>query len=295
MKDANQKYLWKYLSLDKFSSLLNDKSLYLPSLKRLQLSMDPIEGSTSKCLLNSAIRQMEKSSNGILSIKNWDNLDSTFKKLYKESINAYKKFVDAPIIYSFIYSMTYSERENYSLWHIYPTDLKGRVQINQGLSLKIDEEHFKSFFVNKHISLKDYKLNLNIAMPSLEDVIYKTKQEIDGLINSDKIPNQNEFLEFLHNVLLIKNDFYDFAKEKRYIVQLEFDIDAIIHSDYESDTSFIKVSFDIQKFFNPDFCKIIISPFATENLKDYVKYLLMQQNIKNIDDIVCDSEIMIPN
>ena len=295
MEEENQKYLWKYLSLDKFNSLLNNKSLYLPSLKRLQLSMDPIEGATSKCLLNSAIKQMEKSSNGILSIKNWDNLDRTFKKLYKESLNSYKKFVDAPIIYSFIYSMTYSERENYSLWHIYPTDLRGRVQINQGLSLKMDEEHFKTLFVNKNISIQNNNLNLDIAMPSLENVIYKTKQEINELINSDKIPNQNEFHEFLHNISLIKNDFYDFAKEKRYIVELEYDIDAIIHSDYKSDTSFIKVSFDIKKFFNPDFCKIIISPFATETLKDYVKFLLEKQNIKYTDDIVCDSEIAIPN
>jgi len=55
MQTEKQKYLWKYLSLDKFSLLLKDKALYLPSLKRLQHSIDPIEGATIMRLVNSAI------------------------------------------------------------------------------------------------------------------------------------------------------------------------------------------------------------------------------------------------
>lgn len=291
-----QKYLWKYLSLDKFNSLLKDKALYLPSLKRLQLFMDPIEGATSKRLVNSAIKQIEKYKNMTVSISHYPtNIDKSLLKLQDECINLCKKFGEARITYAYIYSMAYSENENYALWNIYPTDLKGNVQINQGLSLRMNEEYFKELFVNKNIKVDNNKYHLDISMPILENVLYKSKQEISEIINADNQTKPDEFMKILHNVLLIKNDFYDFAKEKRYIVNLEYDANAIKNCEYSSDKSFIQVQYETSKFFNPDYCKIIISPFANDTLLDYTKYLLEKNNIKFIDDIVYKSEIAVPN
>ena len=292
--NKEQKYLWKYLSLDKFNSLLKDKALYLPSLKRLQLFMDPIEGATLMRLVNSAINQIEEQKQIFTSPKYKTELEKSIIQVQDEYINISKKFGESIITYAYIYSMTYSEKENYALWNIYPTNLKGILQINQGLSLRINEKFFNEIFVNKNIQIQNNKYNLDLSVPLLENVIYKTNKEISEIINKTTKLTHKEFMKFLHEILLIKNDFYDFAKEKRYIVQLKYDANAIKNCDYSYDKSFIRVKCDINKFFNPDYCKIIISPFANDTLMDYTKYLLKQQDIKFIDDIVYKSEITVP-
>ena len=100
---------------------------------------------------------------------------------------------------------------------------------------------------------------------------------------------------FLKEVLLIKDICYKFAEEKRYIVNLKYDTDAINNYIFEADKSFINIKFNMSELFNPEYLNIIISPFANRSLTGYVKYLLKQQNVKDIDKIVLKSEIAVPD
>lgn len=278
MENEKNNFLWKYLSLDKFISLLENEAFYLPSLKKLQLSMDPMEGATSKRLINYTLNEMDK-----------------YKEFFPKKVFDLKNFThqltDTPLNYSYIFSCSSAFDENYALWNIYPTDIFGNLQRNQGIGLKINENYFKKKFENKNIKIKNNIKNFGIAKAILKDVIYKTKDEIDTLINSNERISHEDFKKIFEETLLIKNDFYDFAKEKRYIVSLNYDAKEINNCSYSDSISNIWVCFDIQELFKPENCKIIISPFAHTSLIQYIKYLLLQKEIKGVDNIVINSKI----
>lgn len=293
-----KKYLWKYLSLDKFEWMLSNTALYLPSMKKLQVAMDPIEGATSRRLVKNAINDIQKMINYIPEVgSKWNQrcLNENFKSVISECESFADKLIDTKLNYSYIYSMSYGFKENYALWKIYPTDLLGVVQPNQGIALKIDKNHFSSLFKNKNIEIKNNILNLDIDKTLLENVIYKTKEEIQNIIEDKEKINHKDFSNILKEVLLIKDICYKFAEEKRYIVNLKYDTDAINNYIFEADKSFINIKFNMSELFNPEYLNIIISPFANRSLTGYVKYLLKQQNVKDIDKIVLKSEIAVPD
>lgn len=241
--------------------------------------MDPMEGATSKRLINYTLNEMDK------------NKENFPEKDFSDLKNFTHQLADTPLNYSYIFSFSSAFDENYALWNIYPTDILGNLQKNQGIGLKINENYFKKTFENKNIKIKNNIKNFGIAKAILKDVIYKTKDEIDTLINSNEIISHEEFKKIFEEILLIKNDFYDFAKEKRYIVSLDYDAKETKNCSYSDSISNIWVCFDIQELFKPENCKIIISPFAHTSLTQYIKYLLLQKEIKDVDNIVINSKI----
>lgn len=137
-----QEYLWKYLSLDKFVSILENNGLYFTTIKNLKRNIEPDEccildyhltyHNVKMNELQNEIILMEKNIIGENNIVNNDyKICNTIRqtkyhyerleKLKKDFLNTYNGMIQN----IFVCSFTNDLAENYTLWKIYPTDLNG--------------------------------------------------------------------------------------------------------------------------------------------------------------------------
>lgn len=274
-----QKYLWKYLTLDKFESLINHEALFLPSLTYLQNSMDPWEGKTLDCFIAKFEHKTKK----------LPNTDTThtyieFGKIFTE------KMITSFLDNLFIYSLNCDKDENYALWNIYTTNLKGNLDKKNGIAIRFKSEAFENLFINKDIPIFDSSFgSLEVEKKELKDIIYKTNKEIISILNDDREISFEKSIELFNSAYLIKNDYYSFAKEKRYAVTVSR------FSEFKNgNKENIWLKCNLNELFNYEYCNIIISPYASTELSLQIYQLLENKNIRNIDKIVKKSNIILP-
>lgn len=275
------KYLWKYMTLDKFKLLIENKAIYVPSLKTLQKAMDPIEGKTMNCFITKYEKQMEKYSCLNISKKDFD----IGKKGTEEIINS-------SLEHTFVYSLSFDNDESYALWHIYSTNLNNESDKEKSIAIKIRENVFKKLFLNKNLKIKtsEQKYDLDYDKVELKNVIYKNNDDILKVINNGNKLSYEDFSKVYNEAFITKNTYYKFAREKRLVIQISR------WSNLKKDNgNSIWLEFDIRKFFANKHCQIIISPFAKNSLKLKVIKLLEEKGIENAEQLVINSNIAIPD
>lgn len=267
-----EEYLWKYLSLDKFESLLKNNGLYFSTIQHLKTNIDPEE-----CLLIDSYTNDQ-----ISSIQNTlkDCVFDEIKQKVKQHIKDLEIIRENAIKNIFVCSFTNDGVENYALWKIYPTDLKGNVQINQGLAIRFKKKHLiklfeqPKFVMDDGIIFEKYRVFLRkMQYASKIDIIERAKT----LLNTNSC---QEFYELLHS---LKLDFYKYEQEERAVIQM------FNENKKNSLGGFLK--FKLEDLFD-DETKIFISPFAQNSLEGYVEYLLKKYKL-NPDILINNSKIIL--
>ncbi len=274
-------YLWKYMSFDKFESIINNNAIYVPSLKRLQKAMDPIEGKTLNCFITKYEKEMEKYSCLNLS----KNIFDLGKKGTEEIINL-------SLEHTFVYSLNFDNDESYALWNIYSTNLNNKLDKENSVAIRIKESLFKKLFLNKNLKIKTskQKYDLDYDKIELKNIVYKSNNDILKIINNGDKLSHEEFLKVYNDAFITKNTYYKFAREKRLVIHASY------WSNLKKDNGDnIWLEFNIKKFFDTRYCQIIISPFAHNNLKLKIIDLLKDNCIENAEQLVIDSNIAIPD
>ncbi len=300
-------YLWKYMSLDKFEKLLENKGLYFSSGEQLQKSMDPIEGAIIDCFVemtNFAMVEFQnrlKDSKSVEKYKNRENdptgIINGFIAIYSKLADGYEKAVSVCKIIenlcfsfkdkTFICSMHQNNDENYALWKIYPTDLKGELQVNQGIAIKINEKYLKTNVGKLFKSLN------GISKEKVKIIIKNVKYVFPDKLPTETISATHELIKLIgekpknYSLFLFKTKYYKFAKEKRMFIDFSKsakDIDL-------GQGGYLQFN-NIKEFFNPQNVSVYVSPFATESFKKYVIYLLEQKGLDG-EKLVKQSSIKI--
>lgn len=267
-----EEYLWKYISLDKFVSLLKNHGLYFSTVQHLKTNIDPEE-----CLIIDSY-----TNNQIVSIQSTlkDCFLDDIKQKFKQHIKDFEIIRENVIKNIFVCSFTNDSVENYALWKIYPTDLNGTVQINQGLAIRFKKNHlinlFKQpkFVMNNGITIDKYRVFLRkMQYASKADIVERAKILLDN-------KSCYEFYELLHS---LKLDFYKYEQEERAVIQM-FD-----ENKQNCLGGFLKIK--LNELFD-DETKIFISPFAQNSLEGYIKYLLKEYKL-NPDILINNSKIVL--
>ena len=269
------------MSLDKFESLIENKAIYVPSIKTLQKAMDPIEGKTMNCFITKYEKQMEK-----YSCLNISKKDFNIGKKGTEEI------INSSLEHTFVYSLSFDNDESYALWHIYSTNLDNESDKENSVAIRIRENLFKKLFLNKNLKIKtsEQKYDLEYDKIELKNVLYKNNEDILKVINNSNKLSHEEFLKVYSDAFITKNTYYKFAREKRLIIHVPQ------WSNLKKDNgNNIWLELNIKNFFDYKHCQIIISPFAQNDFKFKVIKLLKENGIKNAEQFVICSNIAIPD
>lgn len=292
-------YLWKYMSLDKFEKLLENKGLYFSSAKQLRENLDPMEGAVVDSL-NQVVDKLimpiipmfldgKEKLDGVESFYNNRQNDQTgilngFGEIYdklREGTNAVikipetiKQICSNCITKMFICSMHCNDSENYALWKIYPTDLKGELQINQGIAVRINAQYIKNSMSNVFSSLNKNKVSeFNFDIEDVQYTFPDTLPEDSNLALDEinKIKGEKP-QKYFH--LLYKTKYYEYENEKRLIIDFSES-----HKDIDLGQGGYLHFNNMGDFFNPENVLVYVSPFASESFKKYVIYLLEQKGL----------------
>lgn len=251
-------YIWKYLSLDKFISLLENSGLYFPTIKNLKNNIDPEE-----CCIFDYYTNIKKQE-----LKENNNLPIGINKKILEYHNSLNKIKQDAINNIFVCSFTNDDIENYALWKIYPTDLNGMQQINQGIAIKIRKSYFNELLQNPYFVMNDGTVITSYRL-FIKTMNYQPREKIIDLAKSlDNLPSCSEFYNLIHS---LKLEYYQYEKEVRAVLQL------LSENKNCCNGGFLK--FDLKKLFDKNYSEIILSPFAQKCLSDYVKFLLEKHKI----------------
>ncbi len=268
-----QNYLWKYLSLEKFISILENSGMYFSTIKNLKCNLDPEECCVIDFFTNYKIKELSnyKSLCGDL-----DKKLSNLKKTYCDIKNDVLDNI-------FVCSFTNDVVENYALWKIYPTDINGNTQINQGIAIKIDINYFKKLIENPCFVMSDGNI-IDTYRVFLKEMDYKSRSEIIELAKLlDTIENCHKFYELLHS---LKLEYYNYEKEVRAIIQM--------FSENKNNCTGGFLKLNLNELFDIAHTQIILSPYAQKNLYDYVNFLLKKHGI-NKEILINQSSILIQN
>lgn len=293
-----QEYLWKYLSLDKFVSILENNGLYFTTIKNLKHNIEPDEC----CILDyhleyNNVKVSELQNNIILIKKDMsveDNIINNDSKTYNtietikhhsEQLKVLKKdflkMYNGMIQNIFVCSFTNDFVENYALWKIYPTDLNGNLQINQGIALKFSKQHLLNIFENPKFILDDNTIIQRYKV-LLREMKYESRENI--IEYSKQLTNDNNCRNFYELIHSLKIEYYKYEKEVRAVIQM-FD-----ENKNKCNGGFLKIS--PKDLFKVGLVEIHISPFATKSLSSYVEFLLKEYEL-NSDLLIKKSDIQI--
>jgi len=253
-----QNYLWKYLSLEKFISVLENSGIYFSTIKNLKCNLDPEECCVIDFFTNYKIKELSnyKSSCG--------DLDKKLNNLKKSYCDIKNDVLDN----IFVCSFTNDVVENYALWKIYPTDINGNTQINQGIAIKIDIDYFKKLIENPCFVMSDGNI-IDTYRVFLKEMDYKSRSEIIELAKHlDTVDNCHKFYELIHS---LKLEYYKYENEIRAVIQM------FAENNNNCTGGFLK--FNLNKLFDINHTQIILSPYAQNSLYDYVKFLLKRYGI----------------
>ena len=267
-----KKYLWKYMSLEKFESLLENQGLYFSSLTQLRKSLDPVEGGIMDLTIQNLVtQQLEVKFNLIENLKN-ENIDENIKKI----LNIRENFFNN----TFVSSFNADKIENYALWKIYPTNLKGELQVNQGIAIRINENAFNRTIDNPVFCFDDGNM-IKTSRVILRNMDYQPISEYNELATKTIfMDNCHDFYKIIHSA---KPDYYRYENEKRAVFQF-FD-----ENKSNCKGGFLKIN--LKEFFNPfEETSIFISPFASKHVKDYVCFLLNKYELQ-ADTLISRSEV----
>lgn len=295
-----QEYLWKYVSLDKFISIIENQGLYFTTIQNLKNNVEPDEC----CILDYYLKTQIENTNALQKDINFvkkltpeveriinkdKNLEIVLLKMkeyyykFEQSKNDFSNICSDAIKNIFVCSFSKDSTENYALWKIYPTDLNGNQQLNQGLALKFKKEHLLKIIQNPTMVLEDgtsinhYRVHLKeMQYKSREEIIVKAKQ----LLESESC---KDFYELLHS---LKLEYYQYEKEERAIMQM------FGENKNNCKGGFLKIP--LEEIFEAGQMEIHISPYATKSLISYVEFLLNKYNI-NSDILIRRSDINIVN
>lgn len=185
-------YIWKYLSLDKFISLLENSGLYFPTIKNLKNNIDPEE-----CCIFDYYTNIKKQE-----LKENNNLPIGINKKILEYHNSLNKIKQDAINNIFVCSFTNDDIENYALWKIYPTDLNGMQQINQGIAIKIRKSYFNELLQNPYFVMNDGTVITSYRL-FIKTMNYQPREKIIDLAKSlDNLPSCSEFYNLIHSLKL---------------------------------------------------------------------------------------------
>ncbi len=269
-----EEYLWKYLSLDKFCSLLENNGFYFTTIKNLKLNLEPDECSILEHYLKyqqDSISEMQNS------IKNDEVLYNQLEKNKQDFFN----ICDDALENIFVCSFTNDSIENYALWKIYPTDLKGNQQVNQGIAICISRSHFIDIIQKPQFVLDDGTIFTQYKV-FLKKMKYKSREKI--IEHSKQLLNSNSCQTFYDLIHSSKIEYYQYENEERAIIQL------FSENKKYSKGGFLKLN--LREFFEVNQVKIYVSPFATKSLSSYVEFLLKKYGL-NTAIIQKQSEIRV--
>lgn len=262
------KYIYKYLTFDKFKDLMEKSSLYVPSLLTLKDRMDPVEGKIFDIFSD----KYDERINNELNIKssNYYFTKSFARRVKDKCINSvYSKI--------FIYSMCYDEYENYALWHIYSKNLRGDNDIENCIAFKFDYSYFNDC-IQKYSKALFTNDSFNLEEVSFENIKYKSNSEIIKLVDDAEF--NKDYFKMAYS---IKSKYYSFAKEMRLC----------FINNVDEEKSYIYYTVKLQELFNSKYCKIILNPFVKDNeLKNKIVRILTDNNIE-VDELIKDSEIVL--
>lgn len=300
LKELNmyeQEYLWKYLSLDKFVSILENNGLYFTTIHNLKQNIEPDEC----CILDYYLKfqhddanklqeeisfvkrltpEVEKIINEDKEILTVVEKMKKFYEKFEKSKNAFSSICKDAIQNIFICSFTNDIVESYALWKIYPTDLNGNQQINQGIAIRFAKEHllniFKqpTFVFEDGTSIRKYRVFLKkMRYESRDKIIEYAKQLKD-------CNNCRTFYDLIHS---LKIEYYKYEKEERAVIQM-------FAENNNCNGGFLKIS--PKDLFKVGHTEIHISPFATKSLASYVEFLLKKFEL-DTDILIKKSDIQV--
>lgn len=273
------------MSLEKFKFLFSNDGFYCSSFLQLSKKLDPYEG---KLFIDTFKKEFQVFIDAMNRFHEIDNFDPEKKKKALElkpkielMIALLFELWHSFFLSTFSTSFTYDYSENYALWKIYPTNVEGKLSIEQGIALRIDEEHFM-----KLVNCAKLYLEATPAvhmLPELVDINYISESKYKKLCNT-KITYETG-KKLLKTATLTKTEHYQYEKEKRILINL-----------YDKNTKEIQggyLKLDIKELFlNEDMCTIFISPFAASAIKNEVKAILTKNALSN--EFIKDSKIKVP-
>lgn len=267
-----KRYLWKYMSLDKFESLLENQGLYFSSLTQLRESLDPVEGGIMQLNIENLIAQQLKMKYSSTELGN-ENINKNIKNILKIKENFYNN--------TFVSSFNADNIENYALWKIYPSNLKGELQVNQGIAIRINEGFFNKTVENPIFCFDDGSI-IDTNRVILRKMDYQPMSKFKELASENILMNNcQDFYKIIHSV---KPEYYQYENEKRAVFQF-----------FEKNNNCCKGGFlkiNLKEFFNTsEETSIFVSPFASKYMKDYVYFLLNKYEL-NADELISRSEII---
>ncbi|MFA5012135.1 MAG: DUF2971 domain-containing protein [Ignavibacteria bacterium] len=233
--------LWRYMDFTKFVSLLDSKSLFFPSAKKLQ-KIDPWEGSELKNELDydlrNELRIWNKSKND-----NQNIIQSDFEHL-KECAKGWENGYEHQCNINFISCWHYNQTESAAMWRLY-------LKSNEGLCIRTDIESFKKSFHNSKENIFIGK----VRYKDYENDIYYSDYDMSKV----GFAGANMFLPFIH-----KRKIYEHEKEYRAI--------AFIIDDSWKDKNGILVNVDLNVLIK----EIIVAPSSQKWFKDIIQSIILK-------------------